>query len=371
MAPLNRRWTHVARNAWSRRGVAGRFLWGLLWPLSLAFRLVIELRNVLYDLRWLRSRRLSLPVVSIGNLTVGGTGKTPASLWLAQNLQRRGLKAAILTRGYGTPPRNDRPARIDPRIARGWLEETGGEALDYGDEAVMLSALYGQTVGVGADRHRVSMELGREPGDFHLFLMDDGFQHRRVERDLDVLLLGSDCGGSMLPAGPFREPLHALRRADILMVTGAHERWRALLQGRCDSARVFYASLEPRAVLTRTDGELTELTLGALAGTRILAVSAVANPDPFYGMLRDCDARIVDALEYPDHHRYSETDWREINRNRNGVEKIVTTEKDFVKLVRFPFVSGHLLALRVELVLDRPETLLARIAEVVERAHRT
>ncbi len=368
MAASNRRWTRLARLAWSRRGIGGWFLWGLLWPWSVSFRLLIELRNFLYDIRCLNTRKLALPVVSVGNLTVGGTGKTPTSLWLAQNLRRRGLEAAILTRGYGGPSAGRRPARIDPETARGWLREPGGGPLDYGDEPVMLSALYGQAVGVGGDRHRVAMKFSRKPGDFHLFLLDDGFQHRRVARDLDLLLLGSDCGGSVLPAGPFREPLHGLRRADILVVTGAHDRWRTLLRGRCDGARVFYASLEPRAVLTRTDDGLTELTLGTLAGARVLAVSAVANPGSFYAMVRDCEATIVDTLEFADHHRYSEKDWREINRHRNGVDRIVTTEKDFVKLARFPFLSGRLLALRVQMSIDRPETLLNRITEVVERA---
>ena len=368
MAASNRRWTRLARLAWSRHGIGGWFLWGLLWPWSVSFRLLMELRNFLYDIRCLNARKLALPVVSVGNLTVGGTGKTPTSLWLAQNLRRRGLKAAILTRGYGGPSTGRRPARLDPETARGWLREPGGGPLDYGDEPVMLSALYGQTVGVGGDRHRVATEFVREPGDFHLFLLDDGFQHRRVARDLDLLLLGSDCVGSVLPAGPFREPLHGLRRADILVVTGAHDRWRTLLRGRCDGARVFYASLEPRAVLTRTDEGLTELTLGTLAGTRVLVVSAVADPGSFYAMVRDCEATIVDTLEFADHHRYSEKDWREINRHRNGVDRIVTTEKDFVKLARFPFLSGRLLALRVQMSIDRPETLLDRITEVVGRA---
>ena len=94
-------WTSLVLDAWNRRGVAGRILWGLLLPWSAAYGIVTEARNFLYDLRWLNTRRLPLPVVSVGNLTVGGTGKTPTGLWLSQNLQRRGLNAAILSRGYG------------------------------------------------------------------------------------------------------------------------------------------------------------------------------------------------------------------------------------------------------------------------------
>lgn len=365
MAAVNRRWTHLARRAWSRRGATGLILWIILWPWSVGFRLVIEIRNALYNVGLLNTRQASLPVLSVGNLTVGGTGKTPTCLWLARNLQRQRNTVAILTRGYGGSPRKDRPVRIDPDIARGWLELPRGEPLEYGDEPVMMSALYGHTVGVGADRYRAALELSQEIENLQLLILDDGFQHRRVNRDLDLLLLGSEVEGSMLPAGPFREPLRELRRADILMVTAAHERWRAYLKGRYDNGRIFYGSLKPRAVLVRTEGRLTELTLGSLAGARVLAVSAIANADSFYSMLRESDATIVDTLEFPDHHRYSVKDWREINRHRSGIEKVVTTEKDFVKLLQFPFPGGKLLALRVEMSIDQPQALLERIGGIL------
>ena len=361
-------WTSLVLDAWNRRGVAGRILWGLLLPWSAAYGMVTEARNFLYDVRWLHTRRLPLPVVSVGNLTVGGTGKTPTGLWLSQNLQRRGLNAAILSRGYGGGRGDPGPVTINADNAGTWLDEPAGELLHYGDEPVMLSALYGQTVGVGADRYRTGMELSRSSRDTHLFLLDDGFQHRRLERDVDLVLLGADCGGSMLPAGPFRESLRALRRADILMVTGAHDQWRGILQGRFDSSKIFFASLEPRALLGRTDHGPKELPLGDLGGTRVLAVSAVAKPERFYDMLRECEAIIVETLEFPDHHPYSERDWREINRTRNQVDRIVTTEKDYVKLARFPFASGRLLALRVEMSIDRPEALLDHITEMVHGA---
>lgn len=354
--------------AWDRRGIAGRMLWGLLLPWSVVFRVVSGARNFLYHVRWLNTRRLPLPVVSVGNLTVGGTGKTPTALWLARNLRRRGLNAAILSRGYGGGQGDARPATLGSRNTGAWLDPSAEELLDYGDEPVMLSALYGQTVGVDVDRYRAGMELIRSSPDTHLFLLDDGFQHRRLERDLDLVLLGADCRGSLLPAGPFRESLRALRRADILMVTGAHDRWRGILQGRFDSARVFFASLEPRGILHRTEHGLEELPLGELAGTRVLAVSAVAKPERFYAMLREYEANIVETLEFADHHRYSERDWREINRTRNQVDRIVTTEKDYVKLARFPFSSGRLWALRIDLSIDRPAALLDRIVEVAHRA---
>ena len=360
--------TALVLEAWNRRGVAGLVLWGLLLPWSVVYRVVVGIRNWLYGSGLLTPRRLGLPVVSVGNITVGGTGKTPTGLWLAQSLRRRGLNAAILTRGYGGRPTDTRPATINPEIARAWLNEPQGDLLDYGDEPVMLSAIYGQTVVVGADRFRAGMELTREPGDTDLFLLDDGFQHRKLARDLDLVLLGADCAGSMLPAGPFREPIRALRRADIVVVTGAHQRWRTMLQGRFDESRIFFASLSPRGLLGRTEDGLKELSLGELAGSRVLAVCAVAMPERFYEAIRECEATIIETLEFPDHHSYSEGDWREINRNRNQVDMIVTTEKDYVKLARFPFSAGKLMALRVEMAVDRAEELLDRVTDAVKRA---
>lgn len=308
----------------------------------------------------LRARELPLPVVSVGNLTVGGTGKTPTVLWLCQALRRRGLKTTILTRGYGG---GGTAAVIDPEDAARRLDEDPGTLLVYGDEPAMMSALYGQRVGVGADRHRIGLELCGEPPNADLFVLDDGFQHRRLRRDLDIVLVGSDGEGSLLPAGPFREPLQALRRAHVVLVTGAHDRWRVRLERRFDPSRVFFGNRRPCALLARTESGHRELTLGALAGARVLVVAAVADPASFYAMLRECEAIIVDTLEYPDHHAYSEGDWREINRR--PAEKIVTTEKDYVKLARFPFSTGRLLALRMEMIVDRPEELLDHVVAAV------
>ncbi len=352
-----RRVVHV----WERRGVTARVLWSLLWPWSLVYRLLMGLRNLLYRVRVLRGRKLPLPVVSVGSLTVGGAGKTPTALWLARALGRRGLETTILTRGYGGAGTPGLAPLIDPEDARRWLDENPGRLLLYGDEPAMMSALYGQSVGVGTDRHRVGLELSREPGGMNLFVLDDGFQHRRLHRDLDVVLL--DREGFLLPAGPFREPVRALRRADVVLVTGAHEHWRRWLERRFDRSRVFFGNRAPRAVLVRTDQGHQELTLGALAGTPVLAVAAIADPAPFYAMLRECEATIVETMEYPDHHAYSEKDWRDINRR--PVEKIITTEKDYVKLARFPFSTGRLLALRMEMTVDRPEELLDCVVAAV------
>ena len=155
--------TALVLRAWNRRGVAGWILWGLLLPWSAVYRVVLGIRNGLYGSGLRTPRRLGVPVVSVGNITVGGTGKTPAALWLAQGLRRRGLDAAILTRGYGGRRPAARPATIDPETARAWLDGPDGDLLDYGDEPVMLSALYGQTVVVGADRFRAGMESAGNP----------------------------------------------------------------------------------------------------------------------------------------------------------------------------------------------------------------
>jgi tetraacyldisaccharide 4'-kinase len=225
----------------------------------------------------------------------------------------------------------------------------------------MMSALYGQTVAVSARRYESGRQLWQESPDLKVFVLDDGFQHRALAREVDVVLLGADWQGSMLPAGPFRESLEALKRADVILVTAAHDEWRSRLDDRCDPSKVFFGELKPCMLVTRVDKGWGEEPLSSISGAKVLSVSAIANPASFYQMLRDWDAVIVDTLEYPDHHCYTTADWHEISRRAQTAEKIVTTEKDLVKLVRYPFAMGSLFALRVEMIVERKEVLLERI----------
>jgi len=347
--------------AWTRRGVGGKLLWLGLLPFSLVFRTIVFGRNRFYHAGWFKSSQLPRPVVSVGNLTVGGTGKTPTTIWLTAELGNLGHRVAILSRGYGSSEQDGGPGLMDPARAKSLLEGSDQGSVPCADEPLMMSAVYGYTVGVARKRYEMGLQLCQQDPMLGAFVLDDGFQHRQLARGVDVVLLGRECQGSMLPAGPFREPLSALERADAVLVTAAHDEWKQRLEGRCDTSKLFFGELQPRALVTRVDRCWSEVPLGSISGAKILAVSAIANPASFYGMLEDWDAEIVDSVEFPDHHAYTTEDWQEISRRGHRVEKIVTTEKDLVKLVRYPFATGFLFALRVEMVLERREDLLDRI----------
>ena len=330
----------------------------------MGYAVAVQVRNFLFSHGWLKSVRLPRPVISVGNLTVGGTGKTPTCLWLAQELQRRGLKVAILSRGYRR--KETLPVILRPGSMKTEISETETELARAGDEPLMMARLYGQTIGVGADRVRSAKELLLQEN-VDMFILDDGFQHRRVKRDVDLVLLGSDASACLLPAGPFREPRRNLRRADYWLVTGEERKWRRYIpSGR--SGASFVGSLKPVDLVAYDSHRWKEFPLSLLHQNKILTVTGVANPQGFYRAIHDWEGQIVHTLEFPDHHSYTSRDWQEISRMARLVDLIVTTEKDILKLVRYPFARDKLLALRVAMVVENGEPLVSSIVEKIQRA---
>jgi tetraacyldisaccharide 4'-kinase len=342
----------------------GKALWLLLVPVSGVFSGFVGMRNVWFSFPWRRALALGRPAISIGNLTVGGTGKTPSCIWLARALEKRGLKVAILSRGYGAK-------RSAPMVLFG--NRNGAPALASsdevevaGDEPCMMAKIYGQTVAVCDKRHLAAREL-LSRSDIDVFILDDGFQHRRVKRDADVVLLGSDASGWILPAGPFREPPKALERADFLLVTGAEKEW-ALKTEAFRNKTCFKGSLAPVALVSYQTNEWKEYPLSLLYRNKIVAVAGIAHAERFYRLLHDFESEITDILEFPDHHNYSLADWHHINRIGRTAELIVTTEKDIIKLARFPFAKDKLMALRVEMVVENGEALVAALSQRVRES---
>lgn len=354
--------THWVRIVWERKGFLGTLLWILVLPLSFLYGFGVRIRNLLYSLGWAPTKSLPCAVVSIGNLTVGGTGKTPMTLWLAQELGQRGYRVAILSRGYKRVGRKS--TVLEPGISQSGSSGQEVDPLDAGDEPIMMARVFGQRVGVGRNRHEVGNRLLRDT-EVDLFLLDDGFQHRQLRRDLDLLLLGSDWNGWLIPAGPFREPKRALHRANLYLVTGAGKKWKSVLTD-CPKEAIFFGSLQPKALLTLVGDRWKVCPLGLLYRRKILAVSAIANSAPFYRMIHDWGGRILGTLEFPDHHSYSAKDWQRINRAARSADLIVTTEKDILKLVRFPFAREKLLALRVEMIVDRGSSLVRAVEDAIK-----
>lgn len=360
MQPKNIRWT---QRAWERKGLSGKIVWLLLLPFSCGFFIAVYIRNLLFSLNWRRALTLEQPVISVGNLTVGGTGKTPTCLWLARELERRGLRVAVLSRGYKR--KAVEPVILCPNHDGSSFSENIADAEASGDEPFMMARLYGQTVGIGRERYRVAQDvLGKSKVD--VFILDDGFQHRQLRRDVDLVLLGDDSTGWLLPSGPFREPRKALRRADYFLLTGAREEWKPFVDSVASGA-CFAGSLEAVALVGYESNLWKEYPLTLLYRSRILAVTGIAHPDGFYRFIRDYEGEIVDILEFPDHYAYSSSDWQQINRAARAVDLIVTTEKDIVKLVRFPFARDKLLALRVAMRVENGPLLVEAMLERIEK----
>lgn len=358
------------RNAWERKGIGGKALWLSLLPASYLYGLMVQIRNLFFSHGWVRTSALEKPVISIGNLTVGGTGKTPSCLWLARELNERGFKVGILSRGY---PRKESLPLIIGVGANGLPpSQLRDEASAAGDEPSMMARLYNQTVGVGKDRYQTAVELLRKH-DVDVFILDDGYQHRRLNRDVDLLLLGHDSNGGMLPSGPFREPRRALRRADYFLLTGRQEEWQALLP-EDGKARCFAGTLRGVALVGFESGRWKEYPLSVLHGSKILAVTGIADPSEFYRVIGEWEGDVIDALPFPDHHSYSSRDWQEISRLARNAEIVLTTEKDILKLIAFPFARGKLFALRVAMTVENGERLVQCIVEKIRdkmRALRT
>jgi tetraacyldisaccharide 4'-kinase len=352
-----------ARKVWEAQGLGGKLLWLSLLPASFLYSMAMQVRNLLYAHGLMKSLHLGRPVVSVGNLTVGGTGKTPTCLWLAKELSDRGLRVGILSRGYG------RKAAV-PLV----LQAKGGDVtavedndiIEAGDEPLMMSRLYGQTVGVCKDRLSAASETLRKVN-VDVFILDDGFQHRRVKRTVDLLLLGADASGWVLPVGPFRERRSNLRRADFLLSTAGNGAWNALIaRGRANPC--FTAALRPVALISLAARGCKEFPLTLLYRSKILTVTGIADPRGLYRLIHEWEGEIVETLEFPDHHCYTARDWQQIARMGRLVDLIITTEKDILKLARFPFAKDKLLALRVAMTVENGPALVGAIVEKIEQA---
>lgn len=301
----------------------------LLLP-SFLYRGAVWGRNRLYDAGLLPAARLSWPVVAIGNLTVGGSGKTPIASYLAGALLARGVSIGIASRGYGR-------SGSEPRLVSDGRRLLAG-ARAAGDEPVLLARTHPRAaVAVAADRGAAARLLPELPPPRAL-LLDDAFQHRAVKRDVNLLLVdaGAPFGnGRILPLGPLREPLSGLRRADALVVTrgdgSCPEALREALERHHPKAPVFHARIVPNR-LEAAGGE--PLPLDRLRGRPIFAFSGIAGPARFEDDLRRLGANVVGSRSFRDHHAYVAADLAAIvaDARAAGAEALVTTAKDRVRL---------------------------------------
>lgn len=275
-------------------------------PLSNIYGAIVGARNQLYQRRFLPARRLEGPVVSIGNLSVGGSGKTPFVILLGELLKARGLSFDVLSRGYGRKTRG--VLLVDP----------GGSSSDFGDEPLLIARRLEIPVVLGEDRHQAGLLAEQKFGP-RLHLLDDGFQHRALARDFDIVLVtADDSRDRLLPAGRLREPLTALKRADAVVLT---------------------AGAPPEAF--PLDGKLVWRVRRGISldnvPARPVAFCGIARPQNFMLQLRKAAIEPAAEAVYRDHHAYTENDIRELLdlKTKSEAGGFVTTEKDAINLGSF------------------------------------
>ena len=300
------------------------WLWPVLVPLASLYAGGLALHRGLYRIGILKSHNLPRPVVSVGNLTAGGGGKTPIVMWLAETLAMKGVRPAILSRGYGRE--GDGIRIVDP----------DGPWRIYGDEPSMMAGRLGEIpVVVSVNRRLAGLDL-LQHRDVDLFILDDGFQHHALKRDLDIVAIDNHRRfgtGRLLPAGILREPVKRLQDADIVVVTKVvipDPNFEKELT-RLKDVPVVWFDFRPAGLVPLDPS--TETTETDASSGSALAFCGIAHPDGFRQSLKRAGIEVAGFITFPDHHTYSVEDISRIKAaaREAGVGRLVTTEKDAVR----------------------------------------
>lgn len=340
----------------------------VLAPASALYWTIIGVRGGLYRAGFLRDRRLRGHVVSVGNLTVGGTGKTPAIITLAGLLGRRGHRLGVLTRGYGRRNEEELVILNSTETPSGEV----GELVDRaGDEPVLLARRLPEIpIGIAADRFEAGRALEERHG-VDLFLLDDGFQHLQLHRDVDIVLLDVTTGDeALLPRGRRREPWSAIRRAHIVLLTRTEQAdptsWIDRVHAMNPAAVIFRAETELDSL--RDAATHAEVSRESLKGKRAFAFSGIGNARAFWWNIASWGFDLRGARTFPDHYRYSSEDVRGLLRaaEQTGSELLLTTEKDVVNWRVIDPLPMPAYYCRIAFKIERPDEIIAEIERRLE-----
>jgi tetraacyldisaccharide 4'-kinase len=353
-------WRELASG--KRADVAGKLVLLFLAPCALVYSLVLRLRAALYQYGIVKTHHLPRPVVSIGNITVGGTGKTPVTAYIARFLLGQGYRVAVLSRGYGGTLEGQTCVVSDG-------DTIMLSAVECGDEPYLLaSTVPGLMVVIGTDRYAAG-QLAMQQLVPDIFLLDDGFQHLRLHRDLNLLLLDYNrpFGNSLtLPAGILRESLSAIRRADLVIFTRAPANARITT----DTFGIpGYVSCHTIVDLLPLLGH-APVPFSHCQGKKVLAFAGIADPDSFFKGLRSQGLNLVKTISFPDHVVYNKERCGEITAamRASGADYLITTEKDGVKLKGLsPEYAELTLLARLELTIDNPGHLHGLLTDLLQR----
>jgi tetraacyldisaccharide 4'-kinase len=318
--------------------------------LSILYNGIIGLRNHLYNIGLLNIKKLRCKVISVGNITVGGTGKTPMVIMLARLLQEKGYKPVILSRGYG-----GKGKQAINVVSDGKNIFTG--PVTAGDEPLLIAqSLDGVPVVTGAERY-LTGAYAVEQFDVNVVILDDAFQHRALHRDVDVVLLDRNRPFGnyyLLPAGTLREPLKALKRSDVVVLTGMEatemeSSQRSLVERYAGHAPVFEGYRRAKNLIKADTGDTRPLD--HLCGKKICAFAGIAEPEYFKTMITLLSGRAAAFIPFPDHHVYTTEDIEKITNTSQkcSAQLILTTEKDAIKLIDFGEFCRNIYILTIEM----------------------
>jgi len=325
-----------------------------LMPLDLAavaYGAGAAVHRAVYQRGWRTRRRLSCRVVSVGNVTVGGSGKTPTAAWIAAGLRARGHKVALASRGHGRRSR-------EPVVVVSDGERVHATTATAGDEPLLLAAhAPGVPVLVGADRAVVGLRAIAAFG-AEVLVLDDGFQHHRLARDVEVVVVDGGFGfgnGRVLPRGPLREPLRALRVADAIGVVDGPLDARDAERVDRIAPRAFHFAARRRPRSVRPLGGGPASPPRSLAGLEVGVLAGIARPEGLRRTVEALGARVVAQRTFADHHDYRQADVRDLSRH---AAVWVTTEKDAVKIVASWVGEADVRVLGIELAVEDGEGVL-------------
>ena len=344
-----------------RRGIAAPLVRSIALCCSMIYIFVVQIRLLLFRRGLFKSKPLEAKVISVGNITLGGAGKTPVVAYLAGHLQKKGRKVGILSRGYKRTSKGVQAVSDGQAVRLTWQEA--------GDEPYLLARkLPGVPVIVGKNRISAGRH-GIEWFDIDTLLLDDGFQHVKLRRDLDIVVIDASNpfgNGRTFPAGHLREPLRNLKRTNLFWLTRVDQTedlpaLQRFLNSIQSGARIIESTYQPIGLRCRKTG--AEADLSILTGSKTVLLCGIANPTSFKKSVADVGAHIVDQYVFPDHHPFTVAEIRKVQQSASdhGAEFIVTTEKDGVRIPDGFDYDVPMYELITEVRLTQGEELLEKI----------